>query len=56
MFFQRYMPAAGIGTVTAAMLPYSVANFVAWTLMLIVWVGLGIPTGPGAPLFLSGGR
>jgi aminobenzoyl-glutamate transport protein len=52
MFFQRYVPAAGIGTVTAAMLPYSVANFVCWTLLLLFWVWLGIPTGPGAPLFL----
>ena len=52
MFFQRYMPAAGIGTVTAAMLPYSVANALAWTVMLLVWVSLGWPTGPGAPLFL----
>jgi aminobenzoyl-glutamate transport protein len=54
LFFQRYLPTAGIGTVTAAMLPYSVANFLAWTLLLLVWVGLGIPTGPGAPLFLGG--
>lgn len=53
MFFQRYLPAAGIGTVTAAMLPYSVANAVAWTVMLLVWVGLGWPTGPGASLFLT---
>ena len=52
MFFQRYLPGAGIGTVTAAMLPYTVANAVAWTVMLLVWVSLGWPTGPGAPLFL----
>jgi aminobenzoyl-glutamate transport protein len=53
MFFQRYLPNAGIGTVTAAMLPYSVANAAAWTVMLLVWVGLGWPTGPGAPLFIG---
>lgn len=52
MFFQRYVPKAGIGTLTATMLPYSVANFIAWTLLLLAWVGLGWPTGPGAPLFL----
>lgn len=52
MFFQRYVPRAGIGTVTATMLPYSVANLVCWTLMLLAWVQLGWPTGPGAPLFL----
>lgn len=54
MFFQRYRSTAGIGTLTATMLPYSVANFVAWTVMLIAWVLLGLPTGPGAPLFLAG--
>ena len=52
MFFQRYMPAAGIGTLTATMLPYSCVNFVAWSLMLVIWVWLGLSTGPGAPLFL----
>jgi aminobenzoyl-glutamate transport protein len=53
MFFQRYMPKAGIGTLTATMLPYSLANFVAWSVMLVIWVWLRLPTGPGAPLFLS---
>jgi aminobenzoyl-glutamate transport protein len=53
MFFQRYMPKAGIGTLTATMLPYSLANFAAWSVMLVIWVWLGLPTGPGASLFLS---
>ncbi len=52
IFFQKYMPKAGIGTLTATMLPYSFANLVAWTVMLVVWVWLQLPTGPGAPLFL----
>lgn len=53
MFFQRYMPKAGIGTLTATMLPYSLANLVGWTLVLVLWVLLQLPTGPGAPLFLA---
>lgn len=53
MFFQRYVPKAGIGTLTATMLPYSVANFFAWSVMLVIWVTLRLPTGPGAPLFLA---
>lgn len=53
MFFQRYTPKAGIGTLTATMLPYSIANFFAWTAMLVLWVWLRWPTGPGAPLFLT---
>jgi len=54
LFFQRYLPKAGIGTLTATMLPYTLANAVAWTLMLIVWVWLRLPTGPAAPLFFTG--
>lgn len=52
LFFQRYQPSAGIGTLSATMLPYSVMNFAAWSVMLVVWVWLRLPTGPGAPLFL----
>ncbi len=52
MFAQRYEPKAGIGTMTALMLPYSLANLVAWTAFLIVWVLLGWPPGPGAPLLM----
>jgi aminobenzoyl-glutamate transport protein len=50
LFFQRYRPTAGIGTLTATMLPYSVVNFVAWTVMLVGWLLVQWPTGPGAPL------
>jgi len=37
----------------ATMLPYSVAFFVVWTLLLLVWFALGLPVGPGAPLKLG---
>lgn len=53
MYVQRYRPDAGIGTLAATMLPYTLVNAVAWTAMLVVWVWLGWPTGPGAPLFLA---
>jgi aminobenzoyl-glutamate transport protein len=51
-FIQRYDRDAGIGTVIATMLPYSVTFFVCWTVMLILWILAGLPLGPGAPLFL----
>jgi aminobenzoyl-glutamate transport protein len=38
------------------MLPYSLAFLVTWTALLAVWVVLGIPLGPGAPLWLASGR
>lgn len=50
-YFQRYDEKAGIGTIIATMLPYSIAFFVAWTLLIIGWFYLGIPLGPGAGLF-----
>ena len=49
-FAQRYDKKAGIGTVMATMLPYSVTFFVLWTLLLVVWYLLGLPLGPGAPI------
>jgi aminobenzoyl-glutamate transport protein len=47
-FVQKYDPKAGIGTIIAAMLPYSVVFLLFWILLLVVWLLLGIPLGPGA--------
>jgi aminobenzoyl-glutamate transport protein len=52
-FIQRYQPQAGIGTVVATMLPYSVTFFLCWTVLLLVWVLLDLPLGPGAGLYLQ---
>ncbi|NQT24852.1 AbgT family transporter [candidate division KSB1 bacterium] len=49
-FAQKYDEKAGIGTLVAMMLPYSVVFFIMWTILLMVWMLLGLPTGPGAPL------
>lgn len=50
---QRYARSAGIGSLIAMMLPYSVLFFLVWTAFLLLWVGLGIPIGPGAPLWYA---
>jgi aminobenzoyl-glutamate transport protein len=47
-YFQKYEPKSGIGTVTSTMLPYSITFFIGWSLLLIAWVLLGLPLGPGA--------
>ena len=52
-FVNRYEPKAGIGTMIATMLPYSITFIVVWTLLLMVWIAAGWPMGPGAPLFLA---
>lgn len=51
-FVARWNPKAGIGTVVATMLPYSVVFLVVWTAMLAAWLLFGLPLGPGASLFL----
>ena len=53
VFAQKYDRKAGLGTLIAAMLPYSVAFAIAWTILLIVWILLGIPLGPGAGAFYA---
>lgn len=45
-FAQKYDKNVGIGTLVSTMLPYSIAFFVIWVLVLIIWVTVGIPIGP----------
>lgn len=52
VFAQRYDEDAGLGTLISTMLPYSGVFIVSWSLMLIIWYLLGLPVGPGAPLFV----
>ena len=47
-FIQKYDSKAGIGTIVATMLPYSIAFLVIWILLLIGWIEIGIPLGPDA--------
>ena len=51
-FIARYDKKAGIGTVISTMLPYSVVFLIGWSLLLIVWVLLELPIGPGAPMYM----
>jgi aminobenzoyl-glutamate transport protein len=51
VYFEKYDKKAGIGTLISTMLPYSLAFFVLWSLLLIGWILLKLPLGPGAGLF-----
>ncbi len=51
VYFEKYEPKAGIGTLISTMLPYSLWFFIVWTAFLVIWALLGIPLGPGAPIF-----
>jgi aminobenzoyl-glutamate transport protein len=45
---QRWRRSAGIGTVVAMMLPYTLVLIVTWTAFYILWYVIGIPWGPNA--------
>lgn len=51
VYYQKYEPKAGLGTLIATMLPYSVTFFIVWTALMIVWILFGIPLGPEAGLY-----
>jgi aminobenzoyl-glutamate transport protein len=52
-FFQRYESRAGLGTIVAVMLPYSITFLLGWSLIFVVWLALGLPVGPNSPLEYS---
>ena len=52
-FAQRYDKKAGIGTLAAMMLPYSIIFLIGWTLLLIIWLLLELPIGVGTCIVLS---
>lgn len=52
VFVKKYDKEAGIGTMISTMLPYTVFFLVGWSLLLVLWMSLGLPLGPGAGLFL----
>jgi len=53
VYYQKYDKNAGIGTLIGTMLPYSIIFFIAWSIMMIVWILLGLPLGPEAGLFYT---
>ena len=52
-FFQKYDQKAGIGTIIATMVPYSFVFLILWILLLVAWLGLGLPLGPGAEIYYT---
>jgi aminobenzoyl-glutamate transport protein len=54
VFMRLYEPKAGIGSLISLMLPYTIAFLFAWIVLLVVWMGLDLPLGPGdSPLFIE---
>ena len=52
-FARNYQRDLGLGSIIAAMLPYSAALLCCWGILLVLWTLLGLPLGPGAPVMLA---
>lgn len=53
-FARKYDKKAGIGTITATMVPYALTFLAGWILMLILWISLDLPIGIGGGIYLCG--
>ncbi|HZJ74096.1 MAG TPA: AbgT family transporter [Perlabentimonas sp.] len=51
VYFQKYDEKSGIGSLIATMLPYSIAFFISWTVLIVAWILIGLPLGPDAGLY-----
>ncbi len=54
VWFEKYDKKAGIGTLISTMLPYSATFFIAWTILLVLWITFNIPLGPDASIYYEG--
>ncbi len=50
VFCQRWQKEFGLGSLAATMLPYSILLLLSGLALTIIWVVLGIPLGPNAPV------
>lgn len=55
VFLQRLDRKSGLGTLIALLVPFSLAFALTWIPLLLGWVALGLPLGPGGPLVYPGG-
>lgn len=51
-FAQAYDEEAGIGTLIATMMPFSILFLVGWTILLGIWFAFGLPIGPGIGIYM----
>jgi aminobenzoyl-glutamate transport protein len=52
-FAQKYDEKYGIGTIISTMIPYTILFTFFWSLLLILWMLVGLPVGPDGPLYLK---
>ncbi len=51
-FMQKYKKDAGLGTLFALMMPYTIGFGLIWIIQLAVWFYFKLPLGPGASVFM----
>jgi aminobenzoyl-glutamate transport protein len=49
IFAQRWKKDFGLGSLTAMMIPYSIWLLISGVALMMLWIFLGLPLGPGAP-------
>ncbi|MBC7196204.1 MAG: AbgT family transporter [Deferribacterales bacterium] len=52
-FAEQYDEETGIGTLISMMLPYSLVFLAGWILLMIIWLTIGLPIGPGTGIYFS---
>lgn len=52
-YAQKYDKRMKLGALLSSLMPYSIALSIAWTVFVIIWFLLGIPVGPGGPIFVK---
>jgi aminobenzoyl-glutamate transport protein len=50
---QKYVKSAGLGTIIALMIPYTIMVLIVWVILFVIWFLLGIPLGPGYPVTMG---
>ena len=50
VFMRQVMPRAGMGTLIATMLPYTIVFGIVWTLLILGWIEMGWDLGKDGPL------
>lgn len=51
-YARKYDSKAGLGTIIANMLPFSITFAAVWIVQVIIWVGMNLPLGPGGAIYL----
>ena len=52
-FMKRYDSRSGLGSIISTMIPYTIFLLTGWILLMVVWVLLDLPVGPGINIRLS---